>query len=224
MTKKHLISSIALTAAVGALVGIAVITVSWPGRMADTRPASAGTVYLTFDDGPGEDTGAILDLLAKHYAKATFFMQGVNVGGREETVERILDEGHKVGNHTWSHPDLTGLSDAEKRHEFERTDEALKKAGASPKCSRPPYGATDDDVKDVQEELGLRQTLWSVDTGDALGADEGKIVRLVESAEDRDVVLTHDGGGDRSATLHALERALPKLADKGLRFESLPYC
>ncbi len=179
-------------------------------------------VYLTFDDGPSRYTPHVLALLARHDAKATFFVVGSQAAADPAGVRAIRAAGHKVANHSWSHPDLTRLSAAAIRGEISRTDAAF---GAAAKCVRPPYGATNDIVAQAISSTGKRSVLWSVDSLDWTrpGADSiaGRILAQVTPGA---IVLLHDGGGDRSQTVAALATVLDSLQSQGYSFRTLPSC
>jgi peptidoglycan/xylan/chitin deacetylase (PgdA/CDA1 family) len=121
---------------------------------------------LTFDDGPSCFTPRLLDLLNDYGIPATFFLVGGMAEKFPHTVRRIVAEGHEVGNHTWSHPNLRHLSRERKLEEIVRTNELLTSLGAQPACLRPPYGAFDDYTVEVADSLGLSVVLWSMDTKD----------------------------------------------------------
>lgn len=169
---------------------------------------------LTFDDGPGEYTGQVLDDLRRAGARATFYMLGQNVGAHNGLVRRMAMEGHEVANHTWSHPDLTGLSSDEVRSEISRTQEAIKKAaGVEPRTFRPPYGATD---AGVARAVGMPQIMWSVDSLDWLHRDVRRNVRSgVEEPERGGVVLFHD---IHRPTVTAVPKILSGLRKRGFTF------
>ena len=197
-----------------------------PGSvMIRTRPsAQAGdVVYLTFDDGPdARFTPQILDVLARHNARATFFVVGINVQRFPHIVERMIDEGHTLANHTWNHEDLTRLTRAEFRSTVGRTQDILG-PNATP-CLRPTYGRRDDLTAAWASELGLELVGWSVNIDDwRLPGAEVIAERIVAGATDGAIVLLHDGGGnDRSQTVAGLDTALEHLAESAVNFE--PVC
>lgn len=167
-------------------------------------------VELTFDDGPADGhTAAVLDVLAKHAVKATFFVVGQNVVGREHLLERMAAEGHGIGNHSWSHPKLPELNDDGIRRELAQTSEAIEAVvGFRPDVFRPPYGDTDKRVEAVAADLGLRTLLWDIDPRDWSRPGVEAIRDAIAGAEAGQVLLLHDGGGDRSQTVAALGEAL----------------
>lgn len=121
---------------------------------------------ITFDDGPSRNTGRLLDMLSSYGIHATFFLLGKNAALRPALVQRIVAEGHEVGNHSWSHPKLRALNKEQQYEELARTDALLRELGASPRHIRPPYGAYNEDTVDLAGDLGLSIMLWSQDSHD----------------------------------------------------------
>jgi peptidoglycan/xylan/chitin deacetylase (PgdA/CDA1 family) len=173
-------------------------------------------VALTFDDGPSEWTGPILDLLAAHGARATFFVVGSAIAEREATLQRAREEGHEVGSHTFSHLHPASLGDDELREEIRRGAEA---AGRDARLVRPPYGEDPERFDRLARELGLGPTvLWSVDPEDWRATDPELIaMRVVDEVAPGAIVDLHDGRRPQPATVVAVERMLPALAGRGLR-------
>lgn len=129
--------------------------------------ATARDVWLTFDDGPDPaTTPKVLAALARADLKATFFMLGVNVEAQPRLVEQVFESGHRIGNHSYSHPHLTELPEVEIHEEIARTDSLLAPYLGPDKLFRPPYGHTNRLVEKVAAELGYRQVLWTVDPRD----------------------------------------------------------
>jgi peptidoglycan/xylan/chitin deacetylase (PgdA/CDA1 family) len=179
------------------------------------------TMLLTFDDGPNPDyTPHILDTLARYDVRATFFVCGEMADWNRDLLARMADEGHVVGNHTWTHPLLTKLSRREIRPELERTSDIIEKAyGERPLWFRAPYGAWNRATFRLNAELGMEPLAWSVDSLDWTTPGTSTIVRRVEhGAAPGVVVLSHDAGGDRSQTVQALRTYLPRLLDDGYHF------
>ncbi|GGZ83649.1 polysaccharide deacetylase family protein [Streptomyces echinoruber] len=183
------------------------------------RMAGRGrTMLLTFDDGPDPRcTPHILDTLARYDVRATFFVCGEMADWNRDLLARMADEGHVVGNHTWSHPLLTGLSRSGVRSEMERTSDVVEEAcGERPQWFRAPYGAWNRTVFQLGAELGMEPLAWTVDTGDWAAPGTRAIVDRVENgAAPGVVVLSHDAGGDRSQSVRALRSYLPWLLDSG---------
>src|SRR5438876_8343278 len=116
-------------------------------------------IALTFDDGPSAKlTPRLLDLLAAHHIKATFFVIGENVSEHPEIVARAAREGHQIGNHSWSHPNFGKMSDDNVRSQLRRTDDSIKNAtGKRPTLMRPPYGSiTEREKRWIHDEFGYR--------------------------------------------------------------------
>ncbi len=126
-------------------------------------------VILTFDDGPHlAYTPRVLDALKKHDAKGVFFVLGskVKAAGGKAIVQRAFDEGHRIGNHTYNHPDLSKLSEAKVRDEIKRTEDLIADYLTNHKLFRPPFGAHNPTVDRVVREMGYHMVLWSVDSDD----------------------------------------------------------
>jgi peptidoglycan/xylan/chitin deacetylase (PgdA/CDA1 family) len=191
---------------------------------AAARAGSTGVVYLTFDDGPSPDwTPQVLQLLAHYRAWATFFVLGRSAAAYPELVRRAYAAGHGIGNHTWNHSRLTGLTGARLATEVGATSAAIQGiTGAPVRCLRPPYASVDAASAHRIRALGLRLVLWDLDTNDwrrpGVGAIAGRVLGRVGSG---DVVLLHDGGGNRSQTLAALQQVLAGLSARGFRFGAL---
>lgn len=209
--------------------------VSTTGRIAEAAvtklssepPGSAGEIHLTFDDGPHLTfTPQILDVLADHDATAVFYPIGNQVPGGAAMLRRAVEEGHRIGNHTWNHDDLRGIDDAGFERAVARTSEEIERAtGVVPRCLRPPGGAVDDRTVARAEALGMSITLWTVDPADWRRPGAGEIVdRVSDVVHDGDIVLLHDGGGDRSQTVEALDDLLSELSRRGYVFTAVPGC
>ena len=121
---------------------------------------------ITFDDGPSRNTSRLLDMLSGYGIHATFFLLGKNAALRPALVQRIVAEGHEVGNHSWSHPKLRALNKEQQLEELTRTDTLLRELGARPRYIRPPYGAYNEDTLALADEMGLAIMLWSQDSHD----------------------------------------------------------
>ncbi|GAB3488714.1 polysaccharide deacetylase family protein [Amycolatopsis cihanbeyliensis] len=182
-------------------------------------------LYLTFDDGPGTDTGHILDVLEENDARAVFFAVGRNLDSHRDLARRAISEGHILANHTWDHQTLTTLDPAGLDAELDKATAELHQVGSTSPCVRPPSGATNEVVDTRFQEKGMRRVLWNVDTEDWREPGASVIARrLVDRATPGAVILMHDGGGDRSETVQALREALPELAARGYTFSTVPGC
>jgi peptidoglycan/xylan/chitin deacetylase (PgdA/CDA1 family) len=176
----------------------------------------AQLLALTFDDGPSEWTEPILELLAEHGARATFFVVGSAVAGGEPTIARTRAAGHELGSHTFWHAHPPTLDDSELRDEIRRGAEAV---GPDAKLVRPPYGEDPERFERLAGELGLGPiVLWSVDPSDWELDDAGVIAeRVLAGAASGAIVLLHDGRRPQPATVEALGTIVPSLIADGFR-------
>jgi peptidoglycan/xylan/chitin deacetylase (PgdA/CDA1 family) len=183
------------------------------------RPlASFKPLALTFDDGPHPIyTPQILDVLARHHVHATFFLVGSNVVRYPGVVARMYREGHQIGNHTWSHPDLTRLSASAIRDQIERTNEAIEAIiGVRPTTIRPPYGAIDARVRHL---LDQHIVLWTVDPNDWRDrVTKTVIFRVVHKAQVLSDILLHD---IHPTTAAAVDTIVSSLLDEGYTFVTI---
>ncbi|MDD5301744.1 MAG: polysaccharide deacetylase family protein [Elusimicrobia bacterium] len=198
-------------------------TLLGPALVRDGDPAE---VMLTFDDGPSVPyTGEILDILRAKGVKATFFLCGASAERYPELVRRIRDEGHEIGNHTWSHPWLYLASRESMASEIDRTQDVLERiTGTRPVWFRPPFGVRGFPLWDILRERGMKMMLWS-DRGhdgdlDAAGISKITLAQLHPGA----IVLLHDGFEarasefvDRSATVSALPGIIDGVRRAGYR-------
>lgn len=212
--------------AAGAALALALAAYTAYSLLGTPTAAGAGdkVLYLTFDDGPGDETVEILDVLREHDAKAVFFALGQNLAGQTDLGRRIVAEGHALANHTWSHADLTQLGADAREHELGETARLLARLGSDSPCVRPPYGSTDDGVTADLAARGMPQVRWNIDTEDWTRPGAEAIAGRLLQAESGDVVLLHDGGSDRTQTVAALRQALPRLAAAGYTFDVVPGC
>jgi peptidoglycan-N-acetylglucosamine deacetylase len=193
------------------------------GRFAAHGTRGRAEVALTFDDCPDPRfTGSILDILRDHGAPATFFCVGMKAGAHPHLVARAADEGHAVGNHTWSHPYLPDLTRDEVLRQVDATNQALTTAtGAAPTLVRPPYGARTPQALRWLAAHGMTTVVWDVDTGDWARPGTAAIAAAAAAVQPGSVLLMHDGGGDRSQTVAALPAILTRLSTVGYEFVSL---
>ncbi len=188
-----------------------------PDPVENPRPV----VYLTFDDGPHPVyTPQVLEVLASHEVKATFFVVGDMVRRWPEAARQIVEEGHSIQSHAWNHDTLTAFSRKEFIRDMNRTQtELLYATKTQATCLRPPYGATSSRVEKWANELGLTVELWDVSGSDWTDISAGGIARrVIRRVAPGSVVLLHDGGGPRSRTVSALEVIIPALLEEDYRF------
>jgi len=166
---------------------------------------SSDRVVLTFDDGPGEVTGALLDVLIRHDAHATFYWLGELVSGNEAVMQRAVDEGHEVGVHGWTHVDHRD-DPVGRAAEVARTAQLLAAVcGVAPKRFRPPYGSTNAALEAAVAAQGLETVLWDVDPRDWEDPGVDAIVeRTLAALTPGAVVLLHE----RPGTVAAVDRLL----------------
>ncbi|MBN2712392.1 MAG: polysaccharide deacetylase family protein [Planctomycetes bacterium] len=175
-------------------------------------------VALTFDDGPCGQTQALLDLFKKEGVKATFFVKGKNAAGWAEMSKKIVDAGHELGNHSYTHANLTKLDEEGVRKEIEQTQKEIKeKVGVELKVFRAPFLAFNDTVWKVLAENKLPAINCSADTRDWDKATtvEQIVERATSKTEGGTVILMH---GWSKNTLQALPEIIKKLKEKGLQF------
>jgi peptidoglycan/xylan/chitin deacetylase (PgdA/CDA1 family) len=181
---------------------------------------------LTFDDGPSAvNTPRVLDLLAEHDARGTFFVVGSRTEGLEEVLSRAAAEGHELANHTYSHLHTVHFTRTRLRDDLARASSVIDAATAGAarvRLVRPPFGKDRRRTVTLGRELGLVTALWSVDSGDAMGLGRDEIVASITAgAAPGAIVLMHDGGLERPATLGALETVLPRLRAQGYELVTL---
>ncbi|MFD8743252.1 polysaccharide deacetylase family protein [Streptomyces sp. NPDC059616] len=189
-------------------------------RPIEELPDLGRAMVLTFDDGPDPlYTPHILATLREHDVRAMFFLCGEMANDNQDLVRAIAEDGHTIGNHSWTHPLVTRLSRAGVRDELGPTSEVIERiTGAAPLWYRAPYGAWNRNSFEIGAAMGMEPMAWTVDTLDWTEPGVGTIVRRVrEGAAPGVVVLSHDAGGDRSQSVTALRRYLPELLDDGYR-------
>ncbi|MDN5274985.1 MAG: Polysaccharide deacetylase [Candidatus Saccharibacteria bacterium] len=143
-----------------------------------------GLIRLTFDDGPGAHTEQVLDILSKYNVHATFYAIGRNVQRYPATMQRIVREGHQIGNHSFSHTDLANLSRVGVVQELVSTQQAIQAAcGVTPTAFRPPYGSLNQTVREVASSMGMSTDLWSVDPRDWAQPGSSVITQRVLGAD-----------------------------------------
>lgn len=151
-----------------------------------------GKIALTFDDGPHpEFTEELLDGLKQKGVKVTFFVTGEHAKLHPDVIRRMKEEGHLIGNHTYSHMQLQANNRQEFKAELIKTNEVIEAiTGETVEYVRPPYGAWD---KSLEKELNMFPVLWTVDPLDWCSKDaEGVTRRVVQKAEENDIILMHD--------------------------------
>ncbi|MBM4826260.1 MULTISPECIES: polysaccharide deacetylase family protein [Streptomyces] len=208
---RSLITKLAVVAMTAAGTAGTLTVSSAPPAQAAT---CSGYVGLTFDDGPSGNTSALLSALKQNGLRATMFNEGQYAAANPSLVKAQVDAGMWVGNHSYTHPHLTQLSQAQIDSEISRTQQAIAAAGGgTPKLFRPPYGETNATVRTVEAKYGLTEIIWDVDSQDWNGASVDAIVQAVGRLTSGQVILMHDWPAN---TLAAIPRIAQTLASKNL--------
>lgn len=211
-TKHRLAARSVLTAlAAAALVLASTVATAVPAQAATCN----GFVGLSFDDGPSNaHTPALLNALKQNGLRATLFNIGQNVVAAPAQVKAEAAAGMWIGNHTFTHPHLTQLSQSQIDSEVTRTQQAIASAGGgTPKLFRPPFGDTNATVRAVEAAHGLTQVLWDVDSQDWNGASTAAIVAANARLTNGQVILMHEWPAN---TLTAIPQIAQGLASRGL--------
>jgi peptidoglycan/xylan/chitin deacetylase (PgdA/CDA1 family) len=189
-----------------------------------TPAAPPNAVALTIDDGPHPRwTPMLLDLLTQYRVPATFSVIGLQVKEFPKLVQRIVASGHQISDHTVTHPlNLPGLSATRIQEEIGNAhDRIAQTTGVAPKYFRAPGGAWSTRILDTAATRGMISIDWQVDPRDWSRPGTRTIANRLLRAQAGDILLCHDGGGDRSETINALRTVLPALQRRGLTFVAL---
>ncbi|MEU3532717.1 polysaccharide deacetylase family protein [Streptomyces murinus] len=203
--------AVAVAAALAAATAGTLTVGAAPSRAATCN----GYVGLTFDDGPSNDhTPAVLNALRQNGLRATMFNEGQYAASYPAQVKAEIDAGMWVGNHSYTHPHLTQLSQAQIDSEVSRTQQAVASAGGgTPKLFRPPYGETDATLKGIEAKYGLTEVIWDIDSGDWNGASTDAIVQAVSRLGNGQVILMHEWPAN---SLAAIPLIAQNLASRGM--------
>jgi peptidoglycan/xylan/chitin deacetylase (PgdA/CDA1 family) len=205
-------------------------TMSLYGRAFTGLPPGTRQLALTYDDGPNDpDTLRLLDVLAKHDVKATFFVLGRFVEQKPEIVSAVAKAGHVIGNHSWDHPRLIFASNAELTSQVERTQDAILDAcSVLPTLFRPPYGGRRPGTFHAVRQLGLEPVMWNVTCYDwKATSGEQVFAHAKRQIRGGNVILLHDGdqarmGADRSHSIEATDRLITHYKTEGYEFVTIP--
>ncbi|MDZ5606786.1 polysaccharide deacetylase family protein [Bacillus pseudomycoides] len=185
-------------------------------------PNNEKLIAITFDDGPDPTyTPQVLNLLRQYKAEATFFMIGFRIQRNPYLVNRVLKEGHEIGNHTMNHLYARDASNEKLKKDILEEKRYLQKWVKEPLLFRPPGGYINNAVFATAKEAGYQIVLWSWNQDPKDWADPGTesiVKNVVTNAKSGDIVLLHDDGSDRSQTVAALAKILPALQKQGYRF------
>jgi peptidoglycan-N-acetylglucosamine deacetylase len=224
--------ALAVTAAAACAAGYQTMAPrgQWYGQTFTGLRRGTQKLALTFDDGPNDPyTFRLLDILAKHDVRGTFFMIGRFVRQCPEIARKVCDAGHVIGNHTFNHPLLIFKPESEIRGELTGCKAALNDAvGAHSDLFRPPFGGRRPAVLRIAREIGLHTVMWNVTGYDWNAKSAEQIQRKVANqVRGGDVILLHDGGHramgtDRSLTIVAVESMISRYKDEGYQFVTIP--
>jgi peptidoglycan/xylan/chitin deacetylase (PgdA/CDA1 family) len=201
-------------------------TGQWYGRTFTGGAQGSKQIALTYDDGPNDPhTLRLLDVLAKHGVRATFFMIGRYVQQRTDIARAVALAGHVIGNHTFTHPLLICESAAHTRTQLLQCRSALQDAiGEHSNLFRPPFGGRRPATLRVARSLGLETVMWNV-TGYDWNAPPAAVIeqKVVRQVRGGDVILLHDGGhraagADRAQTVIATENLIRRYREQGYEF------
>jgi peptidoglycan/xylan/chitin deacetylase (PgdA/CDA1 family) len=221
---------IGLTAAAATATAAAYQTMSptgqWYGRTFAGGIRGSKQIALTYDDGPNDPhTLTLLDVLAKHTVRATFFMIGRYVQQRPDIARAVAQAGHVIGNHTFTHPRLIFESAVRTRKEVLDCHQALEDAvGGHSNLFRPPFGGRRPATLRVAHELGLQTVMWNVPSNDWKASSAAMIEQRVASQiRGGDIILLHDGdyramGADRAQTVIATDNLIRRYRDPAYEF------
>lgn len=202
-------------------------TGQWYGRTIARLPGGGKRIALTYDDGPNEPhTLRLLDVLARHNVKATFFMIGRYVKERPDVARDVVQAGHIVGNHTYTHPLLIFESAVQTRQQLLDCRSALEGAiGEHSSLFRPPFGGRRPATLRIARRLGMQPVMWNVTGYDwnapSAAVIEEKVARQIQGSGD--IILLHDGGhkgmgADRAQTVIATDNLIRRYKDEGYEF------
>ena len=176
-------------------------------------------IAMTFDDGPhATNTPKLLDMAAQRHIKLTFFVLGECVEHNPAVLQREVAEGHEIGNHSWSHPNLAKLSDEAVRSQLQRTEDIIvKTAGVKPKLMRPPYGELTKRQRIwVNHDFGYKVILWDVDPLDWKRPGPSVVARrIIAGTRPGSIILSHD---IHPPTIEAMPQVFDTLLAKGFKF------
>lgn len=180
-------------------------------------------IALTFDDGPWLETPKVLTILREFNVKATFFILGQNLLLYPEIIKQVVEGGHAVGNHSWTHS-YPKMEPQKAKAEIENTSAKLQlMTGLKTRLFRPPGGILDNGVAEYARSKNYAVIMWSIDTKDYQQASAEILAnRVLNQAHPGDIVLMHDGGGNRFQTIAALKIMIPELQKQGYRFVTIP--
>lgn len=200
------------------------------GRNFNGLPRGARSLALTYDDGPNDPhTLRLMEVLAQHDVRATFFLLGQFVREKPGIVRELVEAGHAIGNHTYSHPNLIFVSPAELKKQIEETNAAIEDAcGQRPTLFRPPFGGRRPGTFATARRYGLTPVMWRVTCYDwSAKSNESIEQKAQRQIRGGDVILLHDGGhhrmgANRSFTVKATDNLIRRYKAEGYQFLTIP--
>lgn len=182
-------------------------------------PTDEKVIALTFDDGPDPVfTPKVLDILNQYDVHATFFVIGKCVDQYPDIAKEIVEQGSEIANHTYTHANLSAIGVTKMKEEIKKADKAIMSAtGVHPSLFRPPHGTYNDTLVEIVRDMGYKVVLWSwtQDTIDWCNPGTSYIInKVLGNAQNGDIIIFHDAGGDRNQTVMALEPIIQKLQDE----------
>ncbi len=208
-------------------LSLADLQAKYPSTLIMKGHPSDGTVALTFDDAPDNHfTPMILDVLKKEGIRATFFVVGSRAMKHPEIMQRIVAEGHVIGNHSYDHANLPKLTDAAFREQITKTDRVIKEyTGYTPSYIRPPYGNISEEQLKWLASHHRKVVNWNVDSVDWKGLNVDEVcANVLPFTKAGSIILQHSGGGKGEnllGTVEALPHIIAAVREKGLSFATV---
>jgi len=226
----YVLSAAALAAASAASYQSMAPSGQWYGQTFTRLPRPSKKLALTYDDGPNDPyTLRLMEVLAKHDVHATFFAIGRYVQQKPQIVRELVNSGHVVGNHTYTHPQLMFESENKIRSQLSMCQNILSDTlGMQVNLFRPPFGGRRPAVLRIAREMKLEPVMWSITSYDWKPTTPERIEQHVRrQLKGGDVILLHDGGhvemgADRSHTVKVTDRLITKYKAEGYEFVTIP--
>ena len=201
---------------------IGVTTMKWNYFLSSVNKMPPGKIMFTFDDGPAENTLKILEILKKHQAKATFFVIGKQCEKQPEILKQIANDGHIIGNHSFSHENRLGWASTKTIiREIEKTNTVIQNiTGQKPIYYRPPFGVTNPNIARAIRKTGMMSVGWNIRTFDTVIKDPKELIQKVTPRLNKkgNIVLMHD---TCEQSVEALDVFLQTCQEKGIEIVNL---
>ncbi|MED3624696.1 polysaccharide deacetylase family protein [Neobacillus thermocopriae] len=176
-------------------------------------------VALTFDDGPTNRNSDLLPLLEKYHAKATFFLIGADIEKYPDEAKKLVEAGHQIGNHTYSHDRMVFKTPSFIKKEIERTDRLIREAGYKGEIVfRPPYGKKLVGLPYYLKKHDRKTILWNLEPDSYFSSASDKIKYIKENMKPGSIILMHPWYGDSAEEFKAIEGILQELSNEGYEF------